>query len=442
MGGCLAAAGMGEGLNYEVKAMTNLQKIAMFALGFCVLSTAITFAESQAQNTDHKQPAYLKTIPPDKLKEDLDFLFKTIGQVHPDMYAYTKREKYALAKNELYKQIDHDMSISEFYLYVRTVVICLNDSHTRIQRPSTFIMPPITEPMLKFQESLKELVKDDGSSKTDVRYISPPRKKEYTEPYSYHIFPEYDACFMVINSFGKPDKLEQYANKFKETFKVIKEKGITHLIIDVRENQGGSGLTGDEILKYLAKQPFHQIEKVEQRLVPALFDLCEQYGLDINKIMADEYGIDLENLKSKGDYKSGITVAGQVPFKNPHESSDRFKGSVYLLIAKPTFSAASNFAAAVKYFRMGTLIGQETSGEKDHYGQVLPIQLPHSGLKGQVSTAHFIAVGGMEDPGGVKPDYEIKQTFKDKMKGRDTVLEFTLNLIKNNRTVSDTKSKG
>lgn len=412
--------------------MTKLQKIAMFILVICALSVAITFAESQAQNKDPNQPAYLKTIPPDELKKDLDFLFETIGQVHPNMYAYIKREKYALAKNELYKQIDHDMSISEFYFYVRAVVNCLKDSHTQIQRPYNFTLTAITEPMLKFQERLKDLVGEDGSSKADVRYISPPRKKEYMEPYSYHFFPKYDACLMVINSFGKPDKVVQYANKFKETFKVINEKGITHLIIDIRENQGGSGLMGDELLKYLANQPFHQIEKVEQRLVPAFFDLCVQYGLDINKVMADEYGIDLENLKSKGNYKPGITIAGQTPFKNPHKSSDRFRGSVYLLIAKPTFSAASNFAAAVKYYKMGTLIGQETSGEKDHYGQVLPIQLPHSGLKGQVSTARFIAVGGIEDRGGVKPDYEIRQTFIDKTKGLDTALEFTLNLIKNN----------
>ncbi|MHC4244131.1 MAG: hypothetical protein ACYSU4_17125, partial [Planctomycetota bacterium] len=55
------------------------------------------------------QPAYLKPIPPDKLKEDLDFLFKTIEEVHPNMYAYIKKEEYAQIKSELYKQVDHVM---------------------------------------------------------------------------------------------------------------------------------------------------------------------------------------------------------------------------------------------------------------------------------------------------------------------------------------------
>jgi C-terminal processing protease CtpA/Prc len=286
-------------------------------------------------------------------------------------------------------------------------------------------MPKITESMRELGERLKKLVKDDEGS----IYVPAPRKKKYTRPYSYHFFSEYNTCLMVINSFGEPDQIKQYAHKFKGTFTAIRKKGITNLIIDVRENQGGCGLTGDELLKYLANKPFRQIEKTEQRLVPEFFKLCEQYGLNINRIMADEYGIDLEKLKSRGDYKHGITVTGQVPFKYPHEFSDRFKGSIYLLIAKPTFSAASNFSAAVKYFEIGTLIGQETSGEKNHYGQIVPIQLPNSGLNGQVSTAHFVTVGGMEDSGGVTPDYEAKQMPQDSAKGVDTVLQFTLDLI-------------
>jgi hypothetical protein len=401
------------------------------------LYPANVFAESQAPNQESNQPGYLKPITPDKLKEDLDFLFKTIEEVHPNMYAYISEEEYVEIKHEFYKHIDHAMSISEYWIYVRTVVSCLKDSHTRIDPPPNFKVPQITESMREFGERLKKIVKDDKGSRANAQYVPAPRKKEYTGPYSHHFFPEYDTCLMVINWFGMPDQVKQYAKKFQETFNAIREKGITNLVIDVRENRGGCGLVGDELLKYLADKPFRQIETIEQRLVPEFFELMEQYGLNINKIMADEYGIDLKNLKSKENYKPGMTVTRQGQFKNPHGPSDRFKGSIYLLIAKPTFSAASNFAAAVKYFEIGTLIGQETSGEKDHYGQVLPIRLPNSGLNGQVSTAHFITVGGMEDSGSVQPDYEVRQKPEDTVKGVDTVLEFTLELISNGGTVSD-----
>jgi len=87
----------------------------------------------------------------------------------------------------------------------------------------------------------------------------------------------------------------------------------------------------------------------------------------------------------------------------------------------------------VKCFEVGALIGQETGGKKDHYGQVLPFQLPNSELRGQVSTAHFVTVCGQNDVGGVKPDYEVKQKPEDTAKGIDTVLQFTLNLIEKKR---------
>jgi len=420
--------------------MTKLQKTTKFALVICVLSMAITSAESQTQNQQPNQPVHLKTIAPDKLKEDLDFLFNTIRETHPNIYAYISEEKYAEVRHELYRHFDRGMSVSEFYLYVRAAVVCLKDTHTRVERPSNFVMPPITESMREMGGRLKEIMKDDEGPMTETRYVPPPRKKEYTGPYSYHFFPEYDACLMVVNTFGMPDEIEQYTKKFRETFKAIRDKGVTHLVIDVRENRGGCGLTGDKLLKYLTDKPFRQIEKAEQRIVPAFFELCERYGLNINRVMLDEYGIDLEGLKSKGDYKPGAIVTGQIPFKNPHKPSERFKGSIYLLIVDPTFSSGSNFAAAVKYFKIATLIGQETSGRNDHYGQVVPIQLPNSRLNGQVSTAHFVTVGGLQDKGSVKPDYEVRQKLEDTVKGVDTVLEFTLDLIGHDRTVSNIPS--
>ena len=411
----------------------NLQKTTMLVLATCVLSAAITFAQPQSQSQKPGQPVSPEAIAPDKLKEDLDFLFKTIHEAHPNIYAYISEEKYAAVRHELYQRLDHAMSVSEFYVYAQTAVTCLKDTHTRVERPSNFVMPLITESMRELGKRLKEIVKNDEGPRADAQYIPAPRKKEYTASYSYHFFPEYDTCLMVVNSFGMPDEVGQYTKKFQETFKAIREKGVTHLVIDVRENRGGCGLTGDELLKYLADKPFRQIERIDQRIVPAFFELCERYGLNINKIMQDEYGIDLESLKSKGDYRPGAIVTGQVPFKDPHQPSDRFKGSVYLLVGDPTFSSGSNFAAAVKSFTSATLVGQETSGKRDHYGQIVFIQLPNSKLNGQVSTAHFVTAGGTKDPGGVKPDYEVRQKPEDTAEGVDTVLEFTLNLIRSGK---------
>ena len=149
--------------------MTNLPKITIWALFFCALYIPNTFANLRAENQEPNGPTYLKTIAPDKLKEDLDFLFKTIKEVHPNMYAYTDREGYALVKNELYGQIDHAMAASEFYVYVQPVVYCLKDDHILIFRPPNFIRPEIAKSMQKFGERLKQLVKDVNHADTNAR---------------------------------------------------------------------------------------------------------------------------------------------------------------------------------------------------------------------------------------------------------------------------------
>ena len=351
--------------------------------------------------------------------------------------------------DEFHRQLDHAMDVSEFYLYVRTLVQCLGDSHTRIETPPGFTVPQITESMRQFATRLRQLVTEGRDSRASAPYTPAPRPSEYTRLYSHHFFPEDNTCLVVINTFGMPDQIEEYTKAFRETFKTTRKNRTANPVIDIRENRGGCGLTATELLKYLTPEPFRQIEHIEQRLGPELYELCEEHDLDLDKVMAEEYGIDLEGLRSRGEYRSRMTVVGQEPLKSPHGPADRFKGTVYLLIGKPTFSAASNFAATVKHYGLATLIGQETSGERDHYGSVVWIQLPHSQLKGQVSTAHMVTVGGMEDRGGVKPDYEIRQKPDDTAKGVDTALQFMLCLIKDDRgdpaltrKVSKTSDKG
>jgi C-terminal processing protease CtpA/Prc len=84
------------------------------------------------------QPAYLKVIPPDKLKEDLDFLFKTIEEIHPNMYAYTSKKEFEPVKNQLYEKISKSMNRLAFYKAIAPVVASLKSGHTFLQPPFEF----------------------------------------------------------------------------------------------------------------------------------------------------------------------------------------------------------------------------------------------------------------------------------------------------------------
>ena len=71
-------------------------------------------------------------ITPDKLKEDVDFLFKTIKEVHPNMYAYTSEEEVTKHLEVLYRQMDHPLSHRNFYNLIAPVVASLKNGHTYV----------------------------------------------------------------------------------------------------------------------------------------------------------------------------------------------------------------------------------------------------------------------------------------------------------------------
>ncbi len=64
------------------------------------------------------------------------------------------------------------------------------------------------------------------------------------------------------------------------------------------------------------------------------------------------------------------------------------------------------------------------------YGEIRFFTLPDSRLTLAVPTDHSVAIGGKADGKGVAPDHEVKQTPEDTAKGIDTVLQFTLDLIR------------
>lgn len=100
----------------------------------------------------------------------------------------------------------------------------------------------------------------------------------------------------------------------------------------------------------------------------------------------------------------------------------RFNGNVYLLTSNYTFSSATDFAWAFKYFRTGIIVGKETGGSTVCFGDLVGQILNNTKLKFGISWKKFYGYGASdEDVTGVIPDYQV-----DPKKAMD----FTINLIK------------
>ena len=88
---------------------------------------------SQPRPTPPAQAILSETVAPEKLKADLDYLFKSIEEIHPNMYAYISEAEFAMFRDELYRRVSHPMTRLQFYKEVAPVVAKLKNGHTYVE---------------------------------------------------------------------------------------------------------------------------------------------------------------------------------------------------------------------------------------------------------------------------------------------------------------------
>ena len=100
-----------------------LNKI-FFSFMFMLLNNIII-----AQNFNFGKEELLYS--PKQLKEDINYYFNKINEIHPDPYFYCPLDEYEKKKKEIYDQIDRPMTREEFMWIMAPMNSCM-DSHSRI----------------------------------------------------------------------------------------------------------------------------------------------------------------------------------------------------------------------------------------------------------------------------------------------------------------------
>jgi len=160
-----------------------------------------------------------------------------------------------------------------------------------------------------------------------------------------------------------------YRSFHEQFFKRIQDDKIKNLVIDIRGNTGGVAVIGGDLMRYLIKNEFTQIEAVQ---------------VSVNKITFNDYilhnaGNDLPQ-KTTDKVQPYDYSWWQRPKLYP-ATEYHFDKKIYLLIDKGTFSAGSIFAASLKNQCKVTVIGEETGGaEAGSDGGFSTIKLPNTGL--------------------------------------------------------------
>ncbi len=223
---------------------------------------------------------------------------------------------------------------------------------------------------------------------------------------SYRDIPQYHAYLIELNDWASVEGIKKFCS---EAFKEIHEREVSNLIIDIRNNPGGDNKSAETFIEFLTDKPYQLFEEVQAKLSR---QFCSRYGAQVS------------------DELTGSIFTKKVPLTQPGPNPLRFKGQTFVLIGIRSTSTTTAFAAAVKHFGIGKVVGQEPAEPLTVYGHAFDFTLPNSGLKAVSACGVYVCAGSKSDARGVLPDYEVKQKPEDTAKGVDTVLQFTLNFIK------------
>ncbi|HXL58856.1 MAG TPA: S41 family peptidase [Chitinophagaceae bacterium] len=226
-------------------------------------------------------------------------------------------------------------------------------------------------------------------------------------------------AYMRIATFSD-GKLNSF---FKQSFRELKNKNLHNLIIDLRENTGGSITTSINLARYIKDKPFRLADTV------AAINRSLTYGRYINLSLFYRVVMRFTTHK-KTDGKFHFVALEKYaykPLRNLH-----YNGNVYIVQGGYTFSAAAMFVLNVKGQQNVTVVGEETGGGDYGTSAVhLPsIILPNS--KVQVVLPLYRIVDDstkIKDGHGIQPDVFIPPSSTAIKQGIDIKLQTIKKLI-------------
>jgi Peptidase family S41 len=240
--------------------------------------------------------------------------------------------------------------------------------------------------------------------------------------------PPQDYCFVRLEDeigyvdFRRMANSENFDEFLKSTFSAIRDRPIVGLIVDLRHNGGGDSRLGEALLNYITDKPYRMAARKEWKVSHEIRAQLKRH------VAAWIRWMPLEMFLETGR-KLWLTPVGQVAVfasgtTTPDANPLRFRGPVCFLIGAGTFSSAMMLADAVAECDLATLIGEETGGEPNAFGEVYSFDLPNSRLTVGVSSARYIGASGEGDrTGGVRPDVEILAASRPGQADADSVLD-------------------
>ena len=262
-----------------------------------------------------------------------------------------------------------------------------------------------------FSEKYNIVVERDGINKQLTFEGIPYRRLEYGNPFfEKEILEKQRIGYFRIFEFQHNNFM---AHQLGTLAKNVKAKGFSNIIIDLRNNPGGTGKDLDNLFSVISKQDSLQLGKSQL-------------------IKVSDETIPLYEFLSDHPISEVVPMPDSLIFKSFPLERDKYVSGIkyYLLVDKGTGSTAASFFNIFQYNNLGIVAGEPLKHNALDFGDVIKKEVFGRLI---ISTIQYKEHTNANN-GILNPDIFIPYVAKDYMHGGDPVLENLIGIINNAKT--------
>ena len=235
---------------------------------------------------------------------------------------------------------------------------------------------------------------------------------------------------LTIHTFSNSE-IKKSGQNFKDfidnTFERLAKEKIKNLVVDLRDNTGGSDGNAVYFIKYFFEKPFRYWDRIE---------VTEASAKDVKGVMLKVFYRKPIQKDSIWLWQKARHVRDFDYYEEQEPVSKSYSGNTYVLINGFTMSSSADVAAILSHNKKATFIGQETGGgyQGNTSGMMPTAKVEPFGFTITVPLQKYVNyVDTTKNFGrGTIPNYHVHITINDILKGIDKEFETAINLINSN----------
>ena len=212
--------------------------------------------------------------------------------------------------------------------------------------------------------------------------------------------PFYDLEAQSAETAYLPEAVARFSDFVDASFETFLASGAEALILDLRNNPGGSNAFSDLVLSWIADRPFRFASdfriRISEQSIASNQARIDAGDTGLSRTLADLYdGVPV-----------GETVSFEIDYVHPRDGR-RFEGRVYALVNRQSYSNAVSVGAIIQDYGFGVVMGEATTDMATTYGAMEHFPLPRTGLVVGYPKALIIRPNGDESSTPLIPDVRL-----------------------------------